>query len=46
MIERVQRTATRIALKQVRGEMSYAERFKVLHWSTRLLGENILSVPF
>ena len=25
---------TRLALKQARGEMSYAERLEVLHWST------------
>ena len=33
-VERVQRTATRIALKQMRGEMAYADRLKALNWFT------------
>ena len=33
-LERVQRSATRLALKQHRGEMPYEERLKVLGWSS------------
>ena len=36
-LERVQRTATRLALKQARGEMSYVERLEVLHWSMHIV---------
>lgn len=33
-LERIQRIATRVALKQRRGEMPYEERLRVLNWST------------
>ena len=33
-LERIQRVATRIALKQRRGEMPYEERLRILKWST------------
>ena len=45
-LERVQRTATRLALKQRRGDMSYEDRLSLLNWSTLSSRRNFLLCSF
>jgi hypothetical protein len=43
-IEKVQRRASRLALRQKRGEMSYEEKCKILGWTTLSLRRDYLSL--
>jgi hypothetical protein len=43
-IEKVQRRASRLALRQKRGEMSYEERCQILGWTTLSLRRDYLSL--
>ena len=43
-IEKVQRRASRLALRQKRGEMSYEERCQILEWTTLSLRRDYLSL--
>lgn len=45
-LERVQRAATRIALKQRRGDMSYEDRLTTLHWSSLSSRRDYLLLSF
>ena len=46
LLERVQRTATRLALGQRRGEMSYEDRLQWLHWHSLIHRRNYLLSSF